>query len=1542
MQGLPQTGVMAAATAGEEEVRAALSGYEDRVAIAAVNGAENTVISGEREAVEEVLKKLGGEKSRARLLDTSHAFHSPLMEPILPEFERCAAKIEFTAPKIPLISNVSGNFFEAAPDASYWTRQLREPVRFSESVERLGRLDCNAFVEIGPSPTLLGMAKKCMPDNPGIYLPSLRKGRQDWQQMLRSLAALYVRGAEVDWQAFDAPYSNRLISLPTYPFERKRYWIQSVERGTQPVAAVSQSKPAQTGARPLLGMRLASPLKQVQFECGFNTGTLPYLSDHKLYDTTVLPAAAYLEMMLEAATELFGPGPHSVIDFSLNRAIVFSERATPAMQLVAGPVESGVAACQIFCLNENANDKQQGWELIASSAIRIGEGNAAAPAEPGPASVAQVLERLPEQWLGAAYYQDLREHGFAYGASFQAIEKLNRRPGEALGEIQLPQTILPDSGAYLLHPVLLDSAFQLFAATLSPKEVEDLGSDLCLPTGVDRYCVYGRPAQSMRAHFVRRPASPQQMFKGDIRLMDETGKMLAEIEGLSFRRTGYETVLRMTPASSLTDWLYEIKWRPQERGEPAEALDFRKDAPGTWLICVDEGNTGTQLLASLQARGQNCVLCFAGDQYRRLAQDRYSVVPAQRGHFERLLQDILHDDLPPLRGIVHLWGLPPSSPRELTTAYLKEKQAQDCGSVLNLLHGLARLRLQPPPRLWMVTRGAQPVADDSFSTAMASAPLWGMGSTIALENPELHCTRVDLPVSEEDAPLSLLEEIYSGDSEDQVAFRRGERYVRRLVRSTLTSGPLGSPGAAGQPFRLEITERGSLDQLVFRPVSRRPPAAGEVEIRVHATGLNFRDVMTAMAVYPGGPSPLGGECSGKVVACGEGITDLHVGDEVIAIAPASFAMFVTVPVGLVVRKPASLSFEEGAAIPIAFLTAYHALHDMGKVSPGDTVLVHAAAGGVGVAAIQIAQRAGAKVIGTAGSPAKREFLASLGVHQVGNSRSLDFADEVMACTGGRGVDIVLNSLAGDFIARSLSVLAPGGRFVEMGKTGIWQPSKVEQFRKDISYFILDLVELCQTRLALIHSTLSSIVDSFAQKELRPLPLRVFPIESVVNAYRFMAQAKHIGKIVISQEAHIQAENTGPAELFHPDRTYLITGGSGELGLLVARWMVENGARHLALIARHSPSADAARELSGLEKAGAQVLTWQADVSDQEQMANVMGDVQRSMPPLRGVIHAAGVLDDGLLAQQEWARFEKVLAPKVEGAWNLHTLTLNIPLDFFVLFSSAASILGSPAQGNYAAANAFLDALAHYRTSLGLAAISMNWAAWEGIGMAAKERGAAARWAGKGIGTIEWKRGLQALALALRCAPAQLGVMPVQWPELVRELPALGEQPFLAELIHEEATHTPQDGRLAAGVSTIQRQVMEASPSERLSLLRSHIRGQVVKVLGLDPAHAVDVQQPLSELGLDSLMAVELMNTLGRSVASTLPATILYDYPTIESLAYYLATQVLRVELSEGETRTKVAGDGPRMLTLADIEQLSEEEAALLLKERLAAQENGDE
>jgi polyketide synthase 12/myxalamid-type polyketide synthase MxaB len=663
---------------------------------------------------------------------------------------------------------------------------------------------------------------------------------------------------------------------------------------------------------------------------------------------------------------------------------------------------------------------------------------------------------------------------------------------------------------------------------------------------------------------------------------------------------------------------------------------------------------------------------------------------------------------------------------------------------------------------------------------------------------------------------------------------------------------------------------------------------------------------------------LGGECAGRVVAVGPEVEGLAVGDAVVAIGAGFFGSFATTSAALVAKMPEGASFEEAATVPIAFLTAHYALNHQARMGAGDRVLIHAAAGGVGMAAVQLARRAGAEIFATAGSPAKREYLRSLGIPHVMDSRSLAFAEEVMERTAGTGVDIVLNSLAGDFIPKSLSVLAPGGRFLEIGKSQIWSPERVAAVKKDVGYVIVDLAETLVVDPLSVRPMVLELLALLGRGVLQALPRRVFPMSDVVGAFRYMAQARQIGKVVVTQEV------TPGAPEVRGDATYLITGGLGGLGLEVAGWLTRRGARHLVLQGRRPPSPAQEAALGELRASGAEVAVVQGDVSRPEDVTSALAAGGR---PLRGVFHCAGVLDDGVLLQQRWDRFASVMGPKVAGSWNLHRLTAEQALDFFVLFSSASALLGSPGQGNHAAANAFLGALAHHRRSQGLPAQSIDWGVWTRVGAAA-ERNVGQRVAVQGMGSFSPEHGIRVLERLVDEGPVQVGVMPVQWPRFLRSIGATG-RPFFAELVEARPAAKPAGEPVAR--EDLRQRLEEAPPNQRHKLVLAHVREQALKVLGLGSAHALDPRQPLNELGLDSLMAVELRNLLGTGTQRTLPATLVFDHPSIADLADYLGREVFGLEPAGRPEPVRPGGAG----VLDSIEQLSEEEVDRLLDEKAA-------
>jgi NADPH:quinone reductase-like Zn-dependent oxidoreductase/acyl carrier protein len=845
--------------------------------------------------------------------------------------------------------------------------------------------------------------------------------------------------------------------------------------------------------------------------------------------------------------------------------------------------------------------------------------------------------------------------------------------------------------------------------------------------------------------------------------------------------------------------------------------------------------------------------------------------------------------------------------------------------------------------LWIVTRGAQSVDSETALTSLSQSPTAALGSTIGLEYPELHCARVDLdPVACTDEVQTLLEEIRNEKDENLVAVRHGRRFVARLVQSRVDSPEAyKSPKAdINQPYQLRISSIGILDNLSLCPMDRRSPGPGEVEIEVHATGLGFRDVLMALGRYPGNSQVFGYECAGTIVSVGEGVEQFRVGQRVMAVGPGSFSAFLTISTNRIVPIPEPLREDEAATLPSAFLTAHYALHRLGQISAGERVLVHAAAGGVGLAAVQLAQRAGAEIFATAGSSEKRSYLKSLGVPHVMDSRSLDFAGEIMEITGGHGVDLVLNCLAGEFIAKSLSITAINGRFLEIGRTGIWDQAQVAQLNKNISYFTIDLASTFDKNPELVRSLFDELIPDFRKGLLKPLPLKIFGIDELIPAFRFMAQARHIGKVVVchpsfhghqQDSAHVESRRE---KALNPDGSYLVTGGLGGLGLLVARWMSEQGAKHLVLTGRSGVSESAVGVIREMEEKGTRVAAVQGDVSDRAHLAELFSRFGHSLPPLRGIVHSAGTLDDGVLAQQTWERFEKVMAPKVDGAWLLHVLSQDQPLDFFILFSSAVSMLGSAGQGNHVAACAFEDALAHHRHDLGLPALSINWGPWGEIG-AATQGGVSQRLQLKGFHLIEPQQGLRVFEHLLWRDRAQVGVMSVDWRQYVASLPPGCQSMLFSRVLSKADVHPLGEQRKTSHQPALLEQLSQASPNKRRSLLEAHIRELAIKVLGLNPSFKLDLNQGLATFGMDSLMTIELKNRLQASVGKSLSSTIVFDHPTVAALAEYLEQNVLMVtESSKGAGSTAKVHD-EQAKTVTELKQLSEEEAEAMLTKELS-------
>lgn len=929
------------------------------------------------------------------------------------------------------------------------------------------------------------------------------------------------------------------------------------------------------------------------------------------------------------------------------------------------------------------------------------------------------------------------------------------------------------------------------------------------------------------------------------------------------------------------------------------------ESPGHWLIFNDKENTGGRLAHLLGERGEQSVLASPGDSFRQLEPGHFKISPDSREDMRQLLNHVFSaTGVGAFRGVVHLWSLDVSEPDTMKAQDIDYAMNTASINVLSLAQEvLSQAGDKEAPRIWMVTRGAESIGDKPEPASCFQSALWGLGRVMKNEYPKIHCNLIDLrPVGQSDAErdqemLCLLDELLYPDEENEIALRGDARYVHRFIRSPLRTSAMphknDDPASEGS-FCLDIAKAGVIDNLVVRAAERRAPQAREVEVRVYSAGLNFSDVMKALNLYPGLPEgsiPLGIECAGVITRVGKDVKDTRVGDRVLVLGPFSFSRYVTIPEEYVAPIPAKINFLEASTIPIAFLTAWYALVHLGNLQKGERVLIHSATGGVGLAAIQIAEHLGAEIFATAGASEKKKFLKNLGITHIMDSRSLSFAAEIMEATNGEGVDAVLNSLAGEAIPKGLSVLRDYGRFLEIGKRDIYQNKQIGlmPFKNNLSFFSIDLDKVMRERPTLIATLQKAICEKFSQGVFSPLPYRVFPLSMATDAFRYMTQGKHIGKIVMSIQDHTVpvAPAVATPIKFKQDASYLITGAFGGFGILVTKWMVENGARNLALMGRSGPSTgEAYQALADMEQMGARIKVIQGDVSREEDVSRAFADMGKSMPPLAGIIHAAMVLDDAVLANLTPERMRKVMDPKIKGAWHLHQKSAQLSLDFFLLFSSFSSQVGIPGQGNYAASNSFLDALSCYRRSRGLPSITINWGYLGEVGVAAQNKETSSRFKKQGVKSFSPKQALDSLALFLRQDLPQITLLHMDWQRFSEAFPSISTSPKFSHFCKKDLD--AQEGSDASKLdgADIRRLLNTATVEDRLGIIQSLLGQQVSRVLGIAESK-IDFKKPLSELGFDSLMAVEFQSWVDMNLEINLPTLEIMRGPSIEELSALL-------------------------------------------------------
>ncbi|MGW2236793.1 type I polyketide synthase [Streptomyces sp. NPDC001759] len=1420
MRKVTEPGAMLAVRAGEAEL-SPLLGEFDRIGVAAVNGPESVVVSGLRDQVHALRDRLVADGVSAKLLAVDSAFHSPLMEPVLEEFAAALGTLPAGEMAIPIVSTRLGRAatLRELTSTEYWVRHVREPVRFHDAVESARAAGGRVFLEVGPGATLASITKEAFAGEgvrDAVVLSASRRDRTGPQALLGALAELHVAGAPADWEALFGP--RRRVDLPTYAFQRQRYWLDwRAGMDSADLASAGLSAPE----HPLLGAVVDHPgTGETVFTDLWSLRTHGWLADHSVFGAVVVPATAQLDLALWVGDNL---GCGAVEELTLEVPLILPESGGVLVRVVAGAAdETGRRCLDVYSSPADEDPSAAGWTRHAMGTLAPGSGPTAAWADATRALAVWPPAGARQLDIGGLY-DTFADAGFDYGPMFRGLREVWRHGDDLYALATLPETTEPTAtGAFALHPALLDTVLH---ASVAGGVIEVTGEQGRMPFAWSGVHVAGRHGPTVRVRLSRAGQDSVSLA-----VADEHGLTLASVDALTFRPAVAEQVRSARGRQERS--LYEVRWRPLEDGTPQPHRD-------AWAVLGAPDGLAVRLAGT---GGGGAVL-------------RASLEEALDGEAPRHLVLCLDDFVTP-------------GPDPFTTVADTGKHVLDRVQRFLAEESLAGSTLVVLTRLAMDTGAGEKVE------SLPGASVWGLIRSARTEHPG-RFRLVDL--DDTDASWALFPDVLAVD-EDQLALRDGTLLVPRLAAATPAEHRIEPPATGAH--RLGIPSKGTLQNLTWVPCPEveEPLTSGQVRIAVQAAGLNFRDVTIALGLVQKTAidAGLGSEGAGVVLEVADDVSGLAPGDRVTGIFTGAFGRTAVADHRMLMPIPDGWSFAEAASVPCTFLTAYHGLFRVARLKKGQRILIHAAAGGVGMAAVQLARHVGAEIYATA-SPAKWPVLRDLGLDDahLASSRDLLFAEKFRMASGGRGVDVVLNSLAHKFVDASLTLLPEGGHFVEMGKTDIREPRQVAADHPGVDYEAFDLYEAGPDA---IHEMFRAVMELFADGRIRLSPISLRDIRDARPAFREMSQGRHVGKLVLEVGGGFGGG------------TVLVTGGTGGVGSLVARHLVAaHGVRSLLLASRSGAAADGVADLvAELEGAGAEVRVAQCDVADRSAVAALLADLPGRYP-LTAVVHAAGALADGTVESLTADSVDRVLAAKAGGAVHLHELTRHHTLSAFVEFSALAGVLGNAGQANYAAANSFLDALAAQRRAAALPGTSLCWGWWEqSSGMTGElDQADLNRLRRTGIAAMPTSE-----ALALFDAAITSG-KPVLVPARL-DLAALRDSrgaevaPLLRDLV---AAGRPRRDRTAtakdSGPAGLPARLAALPAAEARAAVRDWVREQVAVVLGHTSGAGVDIDQAFTQLGFDSLTAVELCNRLSATTGLRLPSTIVFSYPTPNELGEHL-------------------------------------------------------
>ncbi|WP_440054948.1 SDR family NAD(P)-dependent oxidoreductase [Pseudoalteromonas sp. T1lg65] len=1421
------------------------------IEIAAINGETTITVAGDKGQLEELEKKITETGTFARLLAVEIAYHSQYMDPIKDDIFAALADIKPHTTELPLVSTVTGELIEGEKlDAQYWWQNVRQAVLFADGFQSLLKQNDAPVMEIGPHPVLKSSIQEglTIAEDSRPQLASLNRKEDDNVHFFKQLASYVCQGGELNWQAqFDA--QARFVRLPHYPWQRDTYWRES-----------RMSIEKRLGLAGFLYLNERVDRINPTWQLELNPYLVPYLNDHKVHNTVVYPGAGLIDSMVCAATEATGQSNMTLEGIKIENMLTVDDDQVTRME-----TSFDLATQRLSVAVRNIADDNDNWKPIASA--KLLSQSLDAPALDVDAIEAQCTKPYDVE----TFYTQCRDAGLDYGHYFQTIRDIKVSDDAVLAKVTCVEEVLNEVDQYRVHPTLLDAAFQSLLTVTGLEKAY-------IPVEIKQLTLLKESANAGYVYAVKRKQS-ERSIHCDIYLFDENRQPIVYVEGLLCMAvdSGSQSDEVVNPHN------YHYEW---------QALAAQKDRNVVTLpmAILCDGSVLSQAVKEKAADlGVQALVLEAGESYKKHGFSHFVVNSQDESSIKKALENCPFVE-PSL--VIDLW----SSNLDTATVFDAQQVSEHAYALRNLVESLKTQYPERQMELIKVTRNGQVNELEVESGAnfnFSASALAGLAPSVVNEYPYILCKSLDFgQVTQEQLLEALFAECEDGRNETEIRVNGDSRYVRRIVA---TSSELDNDEtivvSTDNLVGLVQAENGRLDSLAYELLERTSPAEDEVEIRVHASAVNGKDVLKLTGriaesvtenTFSG--EAFGIEVSGVVTHAGAN-TQWQEGDEVVAFYnQGAYRSYITTKDQFIVKKPAHLSFADSTNY-MGYVTAYQGLIRLAQLASNENVLIHNAADDVGLAAIHIAKSVGANIFATADSQEKREFLKSQGVEQVFDSRSLAFYQAIRTATNGYGVDVVLNARDGDALHKSVELLAPFGRFVEIGKKDISDNSALamRSFNENLQFNSLDIERLMVQKPDYFQALMEEVSNFLNNNTDFTAPSKSFPASQTQQALEFAEQAEQVGKVVIDYSSQeLSVIKPQERHWLTAQSTYLISGGTAGFGLRLAEQFATWGVKRLVLISRSGRIADTdLAVLEHMQSLGCDVVTRSVDITDEAAINALVSEINDVDLPLKGIIHSAAVLDDDNLSGLNVARFNRVLAPKALGAMYLHNASLQLDsaqIETFVMFSSLSSIIGNPGQANYIAANAFLNSLAQYRQAKGLAATTINWGALAESGMVARDQTVKQILAEQGVYGISNAYAFTQFDAALEARKVMCGIMDVEWPLWFNvNPPSKGSARF--SLLLEQFAQADDD----SPAQLFQNSLIQLPQPERKALLVERLKEQIAELLKY-PIDQMDSKVSITSLGVDSLTTHELSKRIFVNLGLSVSGMVLLSGPSIEQLA----------------------------------------------------------